>query len=89
MTAESTENQLAGQAFAAGVAAQGQHMRDAEAQHQVSGSAVAVEQASEPSDHAVAWTGSDNAAGNGPSPQPRGRGPNPVAVSDTTTPHDL
>jgi hypothetical protein len=90
VTAGNEENALATQAVAAGVAAEAAHLAAAEAQHrQVSGSAVAVEAASGPSDHAVQWTGSDLGAANGPSPQPHDRPPNPVVVTDTTTPHDL
>jgi hypothetical protein len=89
MTAGPTENQLAAQAVAGGEAAESQHRQDAEAQHQASGSATVVEQASTPSDHAVQWTGTDLGAANGPSPQPKTSQPNDVAVTDVTRPHDL
>ena len=64
-------------------------MTDAESQHQASGSAVVVEPASTPDDHAVEWFGTDSGAGNGPSPQPHGAGPNDVSVTDVSRPHDL
>jgi hypothetical protein len=58
VTAESTENQQAAAAQAADEVAEARHMADARAQHEVSGSAVVVENASTPDDVAVAWPGS-------------------------------
>ena len=54
------------------------------AEHQASGSAVVVEDASTPDDVAVGSFGTDSGAGNGPSPQPHDAGPNPVSVTDTS-----
>jgi hypothetical protein len=70
MTAGQQENAQAAQAQAAGEAADAGHRADAQAQHQISGSTVAVEPASTPDDHAVSWFGSDRSTGPGPSPQP-------------------
>jgi hypothetical protein len=87
MTAQAAENAQAAAAVAAGEAASTKHHVDAEAQHRISGSTVAVEPASTPDDHAVGWFGSNVTPGR-VSPQPDGR-PNDVAVSDVTRPHDL
>jgi hypothetical protein len=69
MTAGQQENQAAAQAVAAGMAAAAKHEADAQAQHQISGSTVAVEPAATPDDHAVGWFGSDVTPGR-VSPQP-------------------
>jgi hypothetical protein len=70
MTAGREENGRAGAAVAAGEAAAAKHQVDAEAQHRISGSTVAVEPALTSDDIAVPWTGTDTGPGPGPSPQP-------------------
>ena len=56
MTAGPTENASAAATQAKGESAARQHEADALAQHQASGSAVAVEAAAGPDDTAVQWT---------------------------------
>jgi len=70
MTAGPAEDTAAAAAMAAGEAAHVKHMAAAQAQHRISGSTVAVEDAATPDDIAVSWFGTDNATGPGPSPQP-------------------
>jgi len=53
MTAGDRENEAARQAVEAGEAAASKHEVDAVAQHEISGSTVAVESAATPDDHAV------------------------------------
>jgi hypothetical protein len=62
MTADAREDAVAASAQAAGEAAEARHLAEAQAQHQASGSAVVVEQASTPDDVAVSWSNTDNAA---------------------------
>ena len=89
MTAGARENAQAAAAVAAGMAAAAKHDADAEAQHRISGSTVAVEDAAGPDAIAVSWFGSPDHPGPGPSPQPHDRGPHDVTVTDVATPHDL
>jgi hypothetical protein len=70
MTAGPAEDQRAAEAQARGEAAEVRHEADAQAQHQISGSTVAVESAATPDDHAVSWFGEDRHGPPGPSPQP-------------------
>jgi hypothetical protein len=62
MTAGPREDQHAGQAVSQGEAAAAAHQAAALAQHAISGSTVAVEAASTPDAHAVAWTPADTTA---------------------------
>jgi hypothetical protein len=70
MTAGPEQNAAAATAVAAGESAAAKHQADAEAQHKISGSTVAVEPALTSDDIAVPWFGSDIGTGPGPSPQP-------------------
>jgi hypothetical protein len=62
MTAGPEQDQLAAATQAKGQAAEARHQAEAQAQHQVTGSTVVVEQASTPDDIAVTWSTVDTAA---------------------------
>jgi len=70
MTAEAAENERARAAQTAGESAAEAHAADAAAQHRISGSTVAVEDAATSDDHSVGWFGSDRHLGPGPSRSP-------------------
>jgi hypothetical protein len=62
VTATPAEDSTAASAQAAGEAASARHLSDAQIQHQIFGSTVAVEPAQTADDHSVSWSAADDTA---------------------------